>query len=184
MRIIGGTLRGRRLSPVKGDKQRPTLDQVREALFNILGGDCSGERVLDLFAGTGALGLEALSRGAASCLFVDRDGRALARIKDDLTRFGLEEQGTILRAAFPGGIKKAPRIPEGYSLIFLDPPYFKGFVALTLKALADGNLISTQGRVIVEHHIKEEVPGQCGGLILTDRRCYGDTCLAFYAKES
>ncbi len=179
MRIIGGTHRGTHLAPVgKGDASahlRPTSDRVREAIFNLLingkldGGPnpVTGARVLDLFAGTGALGLEALSRGAVHATFVDDGKTALALIKRNLeiTR----QTGTILRQS---AIQLPPNTGQPFALIFLDPPYGKAMGEAALATAIKGNWVASQALIVWEENTPPTLPT---GFTLIDQRKYGDT---------
>ncbi len=181
MRIIGGIHRGRSLTPVgKGDVAahlRPTSDRVRESLFNVLAGGygdpVTGSRVLDIFAGTGALGLEAVSRGAAAVSFVENGRRALALLKSNIALCRCEPQVKVFRndARRLGGNNDAP-----YDLIFLDPPYGKGLGEVAVKAALEGGWISDNALIIWEERRTIMVPE---GLGLLESRRYGDTVISF-----
>ena len=121
MRIIAGTARGRKLASPPGERTRPLLDRVREALFSILGDRVDGARVLDLYAGTGSIGLEALSRGAASCVFVERDRSALECLSANVAALGFGERSRIVRGRVEEQLERPPE--ERYELVFFDPPY-------------------------------------------------------------
>ncbi len=175
MRIIGGTLGGRRLRAPRGADTRPTADRVRESLFNILG-PLDGARVLDLFAGTGALALEALSRGAASAVLVDKAAEPVRCIAENARALGVEDRARVVRA---DALAALSRLPGPFDLIFLDPPYALD-VAPVLGALPP--LLGDGARVIVEHDRRTPPPGTVP-LSLVDRRRYGDTEVSFYAKE-
>ena len=148
MRVVGGKVRGRRLAPCKASGTRPTSDKVREAIFNVLGQDLSGEKVLDIFAGTGALGIEALSRGAVSAAFIDNSKEAIKVIKKNLSLCDFELSGRIImREAAPalsylkGRREGAAKRPECYDLIFIDAPYAEQeLTETTLETLADSGL--------------------------------------------
>lgn len=180
MRIVGGALRGRKLLTPEGAAIRPTSDRVREAVFNILlhgieDFDIDGARVIDLFAGTGALGLEALSRGAAFCLFVDDGVEARGLIRDNADVLGLTGQTRIFRRdASKLGASAAGR----FALAFLDPPYGKGLAELALAELAKGDWLEPGAVVVVEESsgLFSERPT---GFALLDRRSYGDTDVTF-----
>lgn len=178
MRVIAGTARGRRLASPPGDRVRPTLDRVREALFNILAPEIDGATFLDLFAGSGANGIEALSRGAAEVLFVDNHPQSLACIRKNLEDTRLIERGTVVNRRLPGEIH---RLQGPWDIVFADPPYdFDDYPGL-LAALGGGGLVAPGGRVIVEHTRKITLPEAAGALTLTRQRPYGMTTLSFYA---
>jgi len=185
MRITGGQVKGKILASPKGHNIRPTSDQVREAIFNIIGQDLSKQRVLDLFAGTGSLGLEALSRGAAFALFIDSSQQSINLIRKNLAICGYQRSGVILRR----NLRKA--IPQNHSqlkgkfdLIFLDPPYRKDFIPLLIEDLRGKDLISSGSRVIAESLKTEALPVYFGNLELTDTRVYGDTKISIYEYEA
>ena len=177
MRVVGGTLRGRALAAPAHEGLRPTSDRVREALFNILahgieGFDLTGQRVVDLFAGTGALGVEALSRGAAYALFVDTEPEARALQRRNVEAFGLTGVTRIWRRDAtdlgPAG-NMAP-----FGLAFLDPPYGEGLGERALAALVTGRWLAPDAVVVVEER-KGAAPTLPAGLTLVDRRSWGDT---------
>ena len=177
MRIIGGQHRGLHLAPVgEGDPKahlRPTSDRVREAIFNLLinahGNPVTGARVLDLFAGTGALGLEALSRGALQATFVDDGAKALALIRANIARMRAEGETRVIRQ---DARRLGPNAGAGYGLVFLDPPYGKGLGEAALAAVLAGGWLSPGATVVWEEGAAPAVPE---GFSVTDQRKYGDT---------
>jgi len=176
MRIVGGRLRGRALAAPKGQTIRPTSDRLRESLFNILahayGDPVSGARVLDLFAGTGALGIEAISRGAAFCLFVDDGAEARALIRQNVDTLGL---GQVTRVFRRDATKLGVAHPvEPFGLVFLDPPYRKGLALPTLAALREGGWLLPEAIVVVEEAADAELAAPTGYEEL-ERRTYDDT---------
>lgn len=178
MRVIGGTARGIRLVAPKGEKTRPTADRVKESLFNILGGRPDGAEVLDLYAGSGSLGIEALSRGASRAVFVEADRRCAGLIRENLRRAGLEERAEVLAARVP--LPKPLRRRLGrYHLIFLDPPYERGEVARALRWIEEEELCAPGGWVVVERSAKEEIPSDLTKLVLLGDRAYGGTVISF-----
>jgi 16S rRNA (guanine966-N2)-methyltransferase len=182
MRIIGGELKGRRLAPVKG-LTRPTAAKVREAVFSILGPAVPGARVLDLFAGTGAMGIEALSRGAAGAVFVEDHPEALKGLRRNLADLGLAGRTTVWPLPVAAALKKVAGRGEVFGLAFLDPPYGGGEAVVALGALASLNLLVPGARVVVEHSRRESLPEACGALRRLEVRRYGDTQVAFYLAE-
>ncbi len=179
MRIIGGNLRGKKLCPVKGHTIRPTSDRVKESIFNILFSrfDLNGADVLDLFAGTGALGIEALSRGAASATFVDKSKAALLMIRKNLTSCSLMEQARVVKADIGPDLDKSGLFDSSYGLVFMDPPYKKNLAARSLENLDKAGL--TKGTLVVlEHDLTEPVP-EDRGFVVTDQRKYGKTLVSF-----
>jgi 16S rRNA (guanine966-N2)-methyltransferase len=181
MRIVGGTLRGRPIAGPKHEGVRPTSDRVREAVFNILTHGIvdftlEGAKVLDLFAGTGALGLEALSRGAGYCLFVEADAGARALIRQNIEAFGLTGVTRIFRrdATDLGPAGKQ----NGFTLVFLDPPYGKGLGERALGSATSGGWLA-DGAVIVLEERAGVVLALPRGFSEFDRRTYGDTQVLF-----
>ena len=184
MRIIAGEFKGRRLAAVKG-RIRPTSDKVREAIFNILGPAVVEAKVLDLFAGTGALSLEALSRGAADAVLVEDQSAALGVLQRNLETLGLKDRVRVLALPVAGALRKLAAQREQFNLIFLDPPYGRGLALEALKALQVSGLLQSGARIVAEHSQRETLPEQVGRLTLSQARRYGDTQVAFYGiKEN
>jgi 16S rRNA (guanine966-N2)-methyltransferase len=179
MRIIAGEFKGRRLAAVKG-RIRPTSDKVREAIFSILGPAVSGARVLDLFAGTGALSLEALSRGAREAVLVEEHPAALSVLRQNLEALGLTGRVRVLPLPVSAAIRKLTAQGAQFSLIFLDPPYGRGLALNTLEILQDTSLLQPAARIVAEHSHREALPERVGRLMLSQCRRYGDTQVAFY----
>jgi 16S rRNA (guanine966-N2)-methyltransferase len=184
VRIAGGRFRGRVLNAPSGTVTRPTSDKVREALFNILlhgidDFEIEGARVLDLFAGTGALGLEALSRGAAYCLFVENHADARGVIRENIEALGLTGASKVWRRDATKLGAAAPMQP--FQLLFADPPYGKGLGELALRAAAEGSWLMAGAVCVLEERagIELAAPPGFSGL---DRRVYGDTALHFFRK--
>ena len=150
---------------------------MREALFNILGPPPGP--VLDLYAGSGALGLEALSRGAPSAVFVERDGAALSALRRNVREAGAEDRATVLAGDVRGALRKLSHTNRQFSWVFLDPPYIKETDGV-LAEISGGDLLTACAVVIVEHDRRHPSPASVGCLFLTDRRQYGDTELSFY----
>jgi 16S rRNA (guanine966-N2)-methyltransferase len=190
MRITGGTARGLRLcTPKSGIRSiRPSSDRTREALFNILAPRIPGSIILDLYAGTGSLGIEALSRGAESAVFVDRSRQALDLIYANVRHCFPQKRRALLcrfNLARADGIKRLHnRLPRGllFDLVFLDPPYEKKLAQHTLQMVEKAGILQDQGLVIVEELKNEELPDLCGRLTCTDQRQYGKTGLWFYSS--
>jgi len=184
MRVIAGSARGRRLAAPPGEGTRPTADRVREALFSILGPPPDSAVVLDLFAGAGTLGIEALSRGAERAVFADHS-RAAARV----LRKNLEELGLAGRAEVHVGdatrfAQRLARDGRTFSWIFLDPPYAAGLADAALAAIAAGRLLAPDGTVVVEHDRRAPPQAEHGLLLKADCRRYGDSELTFYRTGS
>jgi 16S rRNA (guanine(966)-N(2))-methyltransferase RsmD len=177
MRLTGGHDRGRRLIVPRGRKTRPTASKVREAIFNILGPPPGA--VLDLYAGTGALGIEALSRGATQAVFVERDAGALSSLRRNLKEVGMEGRGTVIGADVRTALRRLGAGGEQFSWVFLDPPYARETEGV-LGELSGADLLTSCAVVIVEHDRRNRPPESVGCLFLTDRRQYGDTELSFF----
>jgi 16S rRNA (guanine(966)-N(2))-methyltransferase RsmD len=183
MRVIAGEAKGRRLKAPKGRELRPTGDRVKEALFNILPHDLSGRKVLDLFAGTGNLSIEALSRGAEEAVLVDVSRDATHVIEENVRGLGLTERSRVLTAPVFKSVRMLSRREEKFDLIFLDPPYDKELVGETLKAIAAEGLLAESGVVVAEHSVREKIEERYGALVLSDQRRYGDTMLSFFGRS-
>jgi 16S rRNA (guanine966-N2)-methyltransferase len=186
MRIVSGSAGGLHLKVPKGHKVRPTADQVREAIFNILASrfPLTDVTVLDLFAGTGALGLEALSRGARSAVFVEADPSVVRTIQENLTLTGLRRRGRVIRAYVAKGLRVAEEQGLRFGGVFLDPPYGEGWVDKTLRLLARGAVLEPRAWVVAEHGRDEEGADSYPPLHLTDRRRYGTTWVSFYQRQA
>ena len=176
MRVITGSARGRVLATLEGgDVVRPTTDRVKEAMFSIIQFDIEGRRVLDLFAGCGQLGIEALSRGAAKCTFVDADSKAVSVIKSNLEHTKLTDMGAVAQMDAFSFLRMSPEV---FDVVILDPPYGVGLLQKALASL-DGKM--AEGSLIVcEFPEGEELPETAGGLKLYKRYRYGRTELAVY----
>ena len=185
MRIVGGSHRGRRLVAPPGDLVRPTSDRAREALFDILshgrfavaGSPFAGQRVLDAFAGTGAFGLEALSRGADAAIFLENGREALAALRRNIAAFGEVERSQIVG----GDATRPPRAPFACALAFLDPPYRSGLAAPAMAALAAAGWLSDDALVVVEIAAKEGFSPP-DGFTIVDERIYGAPRLVFLQR--
>ena len=182
MRVIAGDARGRQLLAPKSLRVRPTADRVKEALFSMLVsrlGEFEGMRVLDIFAGTGNLGIEALSRGASYAVFVDshRESAEVIRKNLELTRYSDQAKVVLQEAA--AALKWLARGEAPFHLIFLDPPYQEGHTERILEILSDSPLLDGGTTVVAEFSAKEKIPRSFGRLEETERRVYGDTAVSF-----
>jgi 16S rRNA (guanine966-N2)-methyltransferase len=180
MRIIAGRYKGRRLLTPAWEGLRPTSDRLRETLFNILAGDVSGAFVLDGYAGTGAVGIEALSRGAARVVFVEHDRRAAALIAENLRRCGIAEGCVIIRADI--GRLYQPDGPRPFDVILLDPPY--DGVDLEAAVGYAARWVSAAGVLVLEHARRRVSPPSAGGLARTRVVPSGDSALSFYRHDN
>jgi 16S rRNA (guanine(966)-N(2))-methyltransferase RsmD len=186
MRVISGTAKGRRLASFRGEGIRPTSDRVKEALFNIIVsnfGPLDGKKVLDLFSGTGNLGVEALSRGAGRAVFVDESQKSVNIIKKNIEICGLADRSEALRSSVETAIRLLSKKGGIFNLVFLDPPYEKGLVEKTLEDVVKEGIVEDGAVVIAEHSLRERPSDEYDGLTLIDRRKYGDTEISFYKFE-
>lgn len=182
MRVIAGAHKGRTLKAPTWEGLRPTSDRLRETLFNVLAPRVANARVLDLYAGTGAVGIEALSRGAAHVTFVESDRRAQALVAENLARCGIEEGYAIIRASAARALEMLRGRPSfvPFDIILLDPPYDHP-VAVALNGL--DALLAPGGLVVIEHARRSEAPDAVGRLARTRDLVSGDSALAFYACQ-
>jgi 16S rRNA (guanine(966)-N(2))-methyltransferase RsmD len=180
MRVITGTARGRRLGELEGMDTRPTYDRVKEGMFNIIQFDIEGRRVLDLFAGTGQLGIECLSRGAESCTFVDQRRDAVKLVRENLKATDLAERARVVQGDALGFLSTTA---EKYHLIFLDPPYDSGLLDLALKKLSTIDILSENGIIVCESRTEQPMPELEGGLVKSRDYRYGKTKVNLYRKE-
>ncbi len=180
MRVTGGTAKGRRLRAPTGSDVRPTADKVRQALFNILRDRVPGAAFLDLFAGTGGIGIEALSRGAATTVFVDSSRPALQAITRNLAETVLANRAQVLAMDVTAFLQKRS---GPYDIVFIDPPYAMEPEPV-LRRIGEAGIVKQDGVVVVEHFRKRPVPEQAGGLERFREVRYGDTVLAFYTYRS
>lgn len=188
MRVITGEYRGRKLSPVKGVDIRYTAERVKGALFSILRNAVPEARFLDLYAGSGNVGIEAISRGAESVTFVDVNGLCAKTISANLARCKLSPKPPkimLLKMGISRAMEYFRRHNSQFDIIFLDPPYLKGLVGKTLQEISACGILSNDGDVVAQHHVKENAPEQVRTLVRTRQNRYGTTLLSFYelAKE-
>jgi 16S rRNA (guanine966-N2)-methyltransferase len=189
MRISGGTLKGRRTATRSllkkkptGERLRPTSSKVREALFDILRDRIVGVCFVDLYAGTGTVGLEALSRGAARAIFVEPGELRVRTMERCIDDFGFQDKALIIRGKAEEFLERASAAGEKFGIIFVDPPYDSDEIERVLPVIGGGEVLERDGIVVVEHFFKKEVPGSAGKLKATRSYRYGDTALTFYAK--
>ncbi len=177
MRIIGGQWRGRRLFAPEGMETRPTSDKVREALFNIIRNDVFDARIWDVFAGSGALSLEALSRGAEFAVLTDASRKAAASIKRNIELCGAGEQTKLMVTEWQGAVSSLRG--QKFSLVFLDPPYkLTSAYADVVKRLLEENMLTEDALIVMEHSRDAALPELPDEVELYDTRRYGDTCLS------
>jgi 16S rRNA (guanine(966)-N(2))-methyltransferase RsmD len=185
MRVIGGLAKRRTLKAPPGKSIRPTSERVKEALFNILALRIPGARFLDLFAGTGGVGIEALSRGAARVVFIDKSPRALSIIRENLRRTGFSDRALVYpRDAF-AALGLLRRQGEIFDVVYVDPPYGKGYEVKVLYLIGSHGLVNRGGVVVAETDCRNRPPEEIDNLRLSRSERYGDTVLSFYqVKEN
>ena len=179
MRVITGKARGVQLKTPEGMLTRPTADRVKEALFSIINFDIPGANVLDLFGGTGQLGIEALSRGAKRSVFVDAREEACQLIRENLRRTKLAQDGTVIRSDYMDYVN---RCRETFSIIFLDPPYAETYLENALKRITEIDILQTDGIIVAERPVGKELPWEFDGYQRSKDYKYGKTLLTIYRK--
>lgn len=179
MRVITGTARGTNLKAPEGLHTRPTADKVKQALFNMIQYEIAGD-VLDLFAGSGQLGIEALSRGANSAVFVDEGREAIAIIRDNLKRTHLEEKAQVIRGDYQTYLRRCNR---RFRLIFLDPPYAEKFLENAIKCISEIDILADGGIIITERPVGKALDEDFPGLVRSKDYQYGKTLVTLFRKE-
>ena len=179
MRVITGIARGVALKTPDGIQTRPTADRVKEALFSIIQFEIPGAIVLDLFGGTGQLGIEALSRGAKKAVFVDAAEPACKLIRENLKRTKLESQGSVVRCDY---LEYLSRCREKYNIIFLDPPYAEVFLENALKRITEIDILQSDGIIVAERPLGKDLPWEFEGYTRTKDYKYGKILLTIYRK--
>lgn len=180
MRITGGTLKGRKLSPFKGDSIRPTADAVKEAIFNILQNSLCNKNVLDIFAGTGAFGIDALSHGALNLVMIENAPYSLKIIKKNIELCSIKEKVTLINQSVKKGISILKATGWQFDIIFMDPPYNKGLVAKTLSLIDSSGLLNKGGVVVVEHSYREKAPDDRLYFRFSMQKKYKEKYISFY----
>jgi 16S rRNA (guanine(966)-N(2))-methyltransferase RsmD len=185
MRIIAGTFRSRQLKSPKGLKLRPTSDMLRETLFNILGPRVDGSRFLDLFAGTGAVGIEAISRGAALAVFVENHFATVRLLRENLAALEIKSGARVLAASVSAAIAKLQTDSANFDFVYLDPPYAKGNeYDATLRTLEKSSLVSESTILIAEHRKSFQLPASLGRFERVRILRQGDAALTFYRQSA
>jgi 16S rRNA (guanine(966)-N(2))-methyltransferase RsmD len=183
MRIISGKYRSRRILMPSGI--RPTKDKVREAVFNVLAGRIRDSLVLDMFAGSGAFGIEALSRGAASALFVDKSDECIKTIEKnlDILQIPIGQDAEVVKKDSFQAIKALHKEARKFDIIFLDPPYYRNMATKCLNNISIYDILAPSGFVIAEHFRKDVVPEEAQSLMMTRRLDYSDVAISIYKKK-
>lgn len=179
IRIIGGELKGRKLVTVAGRETRPTADRVREAIFNILGDSVRGTRVLDLYAGTGAMGIEALSRGAQFVFFADNRKTALAALAKNIKNCALDSKASTIKWNIADNLNVLRSHQPLFDLVFVDPPYHRDLIQPTLSSLGASQCLVSGARLAIEHSPHELMPDNRAEFQIADQRRYGKTLVSF-----
>lgn len=180
LRVIAGEYKGRRLDSIEGTDIRPTSDKVKESLFNILGDAVIDSVFLDLFGGTGGVGIEALSRGAKHVVFIDVNSKSIKVLKGNLNHLNIKDNVEIFNTDYKTAICKLNKYNKQFDIIFIDPPYGIGMAESALEEIDNQNILSKSGLIIVEHDSKDEMPERVGKLCLYRIKQYGNTFLSFY----
>ena len=180
MRVITGKARGIQLKTPEGMQTRPTADRVKEALFSIINFDIPGAKVLDLFGGTGQLGIEALSRGAASAVFVDAREDSCKLIRENLKRTKLEQDAKVIRSDY---LDYLNRCREQYNIILLDPPYAEVFLENAIKRITEIDILQSDGIIVAERPLGKELPWEFEGYTRSKDYKYGKILLTIYRKQ-
>lgn len=178
MRVNAGSAGGRALKTRQGLETRPTAALVKGALFNMQGARVVGSRFLDVFAGNGGVGIEALSRGASLCIFIEKNGQCVKIIKENLALTGLMAYGRVIPREAKFALAELEEEGETFDIIFLDPPYFSSALAPVLRQLVSANLLAVQGIIVVEHHRLDTDWRDVEWTVLKEKQ-YGDTMLTF-----
>lgn len=179
MRVITGTAKGVRLLTPDGMKTRPTTERVKEAVFSAIQFEIEGSRALDLFAGTGQMGIEALSRGASSAVFVDERREACQLVRDNLKRTKLSERAQVVQSDYMGYLERSRNL---FDLIFLDPPYAEFFLENALKKISEIDILSDRGIIICERPAEKPLDMEISGLQRGKDYRYGKTCITIFRK--
>lgn len=180
MRVVSGTRKGKILKAVPGSSTRPTTDKVKEAIFNIIGPYFDGGIGLDLFAGSGGLGIEALSRGAEKVIFVDKDGKAIQTIYSNINSCGFEDKVEVYRNDAERALNAITKRELTFDLIFLDPPYRKQQLIKLLEIIDKEYLLASKGKIICEHDSEIQLPDRIGQFSVTKSEKYGIIAITIY----
>jgi len=183
LRVIAGLLKGRKLLEIKAQNIRPTSDRVKEAMFSILGNRVINCRFLDLFAGSGSVGIEAYSRGADEVIFIDSNKESIKVLKDNLTITGILDSIEVYNTDYSNAINKLTEKKKLFDIIFIDPPYKKDIAYDAVKKIFKSNILSNYGIIIIEQSKKDFVHEKIEAYELVKRKTYGNTLLLFYLSK-
>lgn len=189
MRIIAGIAKGKKLKSFRGRNLRPVTERIKESLFSIISDEIPNSAVLDLYAGTGSLGLEALSRGAAYALFIDNDIKSIGTIKKNLENLGFLSKGKVIKGKLPyilnsAKIKEHLQENKGYNIVFVDPPFEHNLEEPTLEFLKLNGLVAKEGIIVVRHRHKTKLPYKIGNFEMFREEKYGDSVISFYVSAN
>lgn len=184
MRIIAGEHKGRRLTAVPGKGTRPTTDKVKESIFNMIGPYFDGGWALDLYAGTGGLGIEALSRGAEKAVFVEVDVKAFSIVKQNISMLKLDSQAELYRTDASRALKTLAKRSLSFDLVFLDPPYAQQKIAEEIALMQELSLLGSEAWIIAEHDASVTLPDQIERCSIQRTATYGDTSVTLYIYET
>ena len=182
MRIIAGEYKGRMLDFPKNVDVRPTQDRVREALFNVIAPQIQGKLVLDLFAGSGSLGIEAISRGAKKATFVENNLKCIHIIKKNIEKVAIESKTAILKMDVFKALGTFDEKGDIFDIVFLDPPYYKELPKKALIMLSQYDILSPTNTIVIEHFKKDNIPENINNILIYNQKKYGDTVLSFFRK--
>jgi len=180
LKIIAGKYKGFKLKQFEGKEIRPTPGKVREAVFDILGTDTINSDFLDLFAGTGAMGIEAFSRGARSVTFVDKNKRAIDLIKSNLTKIYCSDFSNIIKSNYLNALGKMETVQKTYDIIFIDPPYKQDCALKVMMNIDKSQIIKENSIILLQHHVDEKIGSNFKNMVLTKEKKYGSTIVSIF----
>lgn len=180
MRVVSGRARGLKLEAPKDDRVRPTTDRVKESMFNIINEYIMDSNVLDLFAGTGSLGIECLSRGAKKCVFSDKSRDSIKIVQKNVEKARFQSESQIIVSDYKDTIALMGRKNEKFDVIFMDPPYYEGLFVDCIERIEKENILDEDGIIVVEHDKADTLPEKIGNIEMIKEKKYGITLLSFY----
>ena len=184
LRVISGKSRGLKLNTPENMDIRPTTDRVKEAMFNIISPYIYGSNILDLFAGSGALGVEALSRGAELCYFVDSSKTSMNVTKSNIKKARLEDGAVTINSSYEKAIDRILMNKVKFDVIFVDPPYYEGYFIDVIKKIDSTDILKDDGIIVVEHDVKTEIPEEIGRIYISKEKKYGKTMVTIMSKHT
>lgn len=181
MRVISGSARGVNLETLEGLETRPTTDRVKESIFNLINFEITGADVLDLFSGSGALGIEAGSRGANSITLVEQNRKCVEIINNNLTKTKLKDLATVINSDWSVSLDRLKG--ESFDIVIMDPPYLKDFIVPVIKRLSENNLVSEDGLILVEHEKTDKLPETIEDFKMAKQKKYGKTLVSIFRRN-